>query len=293
MPTGSRPQSRPTYLTTRCHRPTVDRALTEPRGERRAGRSASAEFSAGFLLDLAARRRQIGCVDHYHARRAAGSMNKLLERLKQGLRSIGHGRSDGHDVSRASHAVSHRERDTSLRTELDDAPSRSTNGRHQPHRHQACQPAAREGPCCRKARRTSGPQDAMTLWGPAPTSPASLFDDSGAPAPAPLLTGSTFVPLPPPTKAGPRRSPLVLLEGEVPFGTSGRSAEAAKASSPLDTANPFTPDDDAIDRLFSRAALDSVEPASQNPISSSATPPGALARPTQGSSACGPKPAAR
>lgn len=204
-------------------------------------------LSAGFLLDLAARRRQIGCVDHCHARRAAGSMNTLLERLKQGLRSIGRGHSDGHDVSRANHAVSHRERDTRLRTELDDAPS-SLDKRPAPTAPSPSLSTSRTRKAVlSKARRTSGPQNAMTIWGPAPTSPTSLFDDSGASAPAPLLTGSTFVPLPPPVTAGPRRSPLGLFEGAVPFSTS---VEAAKASSPLDTANPFTPDDDPIDRLF-------------------------------------------
>lgn len=207
-------------------------------------------ISAGFLLDLAARRRQIGCVDHYHARRAAGSMNKLLERLKQGLRSIGRGRSDGHDVSRASHAGNDGERDTRLRTELDDVPS-SLDKRPAPTAPSPNLSTSRtRRAVLSKARRTSGPQNAMTIWGPAPTSPTSLFDDSGASAPAPLLTGSTFEPLPPPAKAGPRRSPLELLEGAVPFGTSGTSAEAAKASSPLDAASPFTPDDDGIDRLF-------------------------------------------
>lgn len=204
-------------------------------------------LSAGFLLDLAARRRQIGCVHHYHARRAAGSMNKLLERLKQGLRSIGRGHSDGHDVSRANHAGNDGERDTRLRTELDDAPS-SLDKRPAPTAPSPSLSTSRTRKAVlSKARRTSGPQNAMTIWGPAPTSPTSPFDDSGASAPAPLLTGSTFVPLPPPAKAGPRRSPLGLLEGAVPFGAS---AEAAKASSPLDAATPFTPDDDGIDRLF-------------------------------------------
>lgn len=206
-------------------------------------------LSAGFLLDLAARLRQIGCVDHYHARRAAGSMNKLLERLKQGLRSIGRGHSDGRDVLRANHAGSD-ERDTRLRTELDDAPS-SLDKRPAPTAPSPSLSTSRTRKAVlSKARRTSGPQNAMTIWGPAPTSPTSLFDDSAASAPAPLLTGSTFVPLPPPAKAGPRRSPLELLEGAVPFATSGTSAEAAKASSPLDAASPFTPDDDGIDRLF-------------------------------------------
>jgi hypothetical protein len=204
-------------------------------------------FSAGFLLDLAARCRQIGCVDRYHARQAAGSMNKLLERLKQGLRSIGRGHSDGHDVSRANHAGNDGERDTRLRTELDDAPS-SLDKRPAPTAPSPSLSTSRTRKAVlSKARRTSGPQNAMTIWGPAPTSPTSLFDDSGASASAPLLTGSTCVPLPPPAKAGPRRSPLDLLEGAVPFGAS---AEAAKASSPLHAANPFTPDDDPIDHLF-------------------------------------------
>jgi len=204
-------------------------------------------LSAGFLLDLAARRRQIGSVHHYHARRAAGSMNKLLERLKQGLRSIGRGHSYGRDVSRPNHAGNDGGRDTRLRTELDDAPS-PLDKRPAPTAPSPNLSTSRTRKAVlSKARRTSGPQNAMTIWGPAPTSPASLFDDSRASAPAPLLTGSTFVPLPPPAKAGPRRSPLGLFEVAVPFGAS---AAAAKASSPLDAANPFTPDDDGIDRLF-------------------------------------------
>lgn len=225
----------------------IDRRLIERCRDHVLGGARAAPLrpcsSVGFLLDLAARPRQIGRVNHYHARRAAGSMNKLLERLKQGLRSIGRGHSDGHDVSRGNHAVNDRERDTRLRTELDDAPS-SLDKRSAP--------SAPSTGCTRKAvlsnaRRTSGPQNAMTLWGPAPTSRTSLFDDSGASAPATVLSGSTLVPRPPPADAGPRRSPLGLLEGAFPFSTS---AEAAKAPSPTEMANPFTSDDDRIDRLF-------------------------------------------
>lgn len=202
--------------------------------------------SVGFLLDLAPMRRQIGCVDDYNASRTAGSMNKLLERLKQGLRSIGRGHSDGHDVSRANHAVSDRERDTRLRTELDDAPS-SLDRRPAPSVPSPSLSTSRSRKAVLSKARRTWPQNAMTIWGLAPTSRTSLFDDSGASAPAPVMTGSTFAPLPLPANAGPRRSPLELLDDAIPFD---ESPDAAHAPSPANAAHPFTPDDNRIDRLF-------------------------------------------
>jgi len=192
-------------------------------------------------------RRQIGCVDHYNARRAAGSMNKLLERLKQGLRSIGRGHSDGHDVSRANHAVSDRERDTRLRTELDDARS-SLDKRPAPSVPSPSLSTSRTRKAVlSKALRTSGLQNAMIIWGPAPTSRSSLFHDSEASAPARALTGSTFVPVPPPATAEPHRSPFGLLDGAIPLDTS---ADTAHVPSPADAVHPFALDAERIERQF-------------------------------------------
>lgn len=204
-------------------------------------------LSAGFALDVRARRRQIGRVDHSHARWAADSMNRLLERLKQGLRSIGRGTSDGHDVSKANHALNDRELDTRLRTELDDAPS-SLDKRPPPSEPSPSPSSSRTRKAVlSKARRATGTPNAPSIWGLAPTSRTGVLEGDGLPAPALPLTGSTFPPLAPSAKSEPRRSPSGLLEGAIAFGSS---LEPANPPSPPDTAHPFPPDDDRPDRPF-------------------------------------------
>lgn len=204
-------------------------------------------LSAGFALDVRDRRRQIGRVDHSHARWAADSMNRLLQRLKQGLRSIGRGPSHGHDVSKASHALKDRELDTRLRTELDDAPS--SLDKRQPPSGPSPKPSTSRARMAvlSKARRATGTPNAPCIWGLAPTSRTGFFDGAEAPAPALPLTGSTFAPPAPPAKAEPRRSTSVLLDGAIAFGSS---LEPASPPSPPDTAHPIPPDDDRPDRPF-------------------------------------------
>jgi hypothetical protein len=204
-------------------------------------------LSAGFALDLRVRRRQIGRVDHSHARWAADSMNRLLERLKQGLRSIGRGTSYGHDVSKASHALNDRDLDTRLRTELDDAPS-SLDKRPPPSGPSPRPSTSRARMAVlSKAHRAIGTPNAPSIWGLAPTSRAAVFDGGEGPAPALPLTGSAFAPPVPPAKAEPHRSISSLLDGAIEFGSS---LEPANPPSPPDTAHPFPPDDDRPDRPF-------------------------------------------
>ena len=203
--------------------------------------------SAGFVLDLRARRRQIGRVDHSHARWAVDSMNRLLERLKQGLRSIGRGPSHVHDVTKASHAVNDRELDTRLRTELDYAPS--SPDKRSPLSGPSPSPSSSrtQKAVLSKARRATGTQNAPSIWGLAPASRAGVFDGAEAHAPALPLTGSTLTPPAPSAKAEPRRSTSGLLEGAIAFGSS---LEPANPPSPPDTAHPSPPDDDRPDRPF-------------------------------------------
>lgn len=223
----------------------VDRARTAPCPEGCTSPASSAELSGAISAG-----RRSPAPSRLAPRRplwAANSMNEFVKRLKQGLRSIGRGHSDPQDGSQANRAVNDRECDVRLRSELDDAPS-SLDKRPAPS---VPSPSSSTGRTRKavlsKARRTSGPQNAMSLWAPAPTSRTSLFHDCAASAPAPALTGSTLVPPPQPATIGLRRSPFGLPDGAIPFDTS---ADAAHAPSPADAAHPFTPDGERIDRLF-------------------------------------------
>lgn len=174
-------------------------------------------------------------------------MNKLLERLRQGLRSFGRGTFDRRVSSPASRAVDVRERDCRMRTELDSHPSSLDKRPLQSTPRPTPQISRARKAVLSKARRTTGPQNAPSIWGLAPTQRASVFDAAEAPAPVPLLAGSNLSPSARHPDSGQRRPPPGPLEGAIPFGPS---AEAARAPSPVGSVHPFALDDEPADRLF-------------------------------------------
>jgi hypothetical protein len=174
-------------------------------------------------------------------------MNRLLDRLKQGLRRIGRGRNEVHPGPLFDPAAKDDDQGTRLRTELDDAPS-SLNKRLAPAAPATTLQTGRTRKAIlSKARRTGAPQNAMTFWG---MTPVALTDDSSDPTPlvpASMLSGSSQLQRSPSVADVQRASPSGLLGGAIPFA---ETQEVAGQPSLLEPAPKLAPEEDRIDRPF-------------------------------------------
>jgi hypothetical protein len=177
-------------------------------------------------------------------------MNKLLDRIKQGLRNIGRGSVERAARRPATPSEEEAVPEQRMRTELDAA--HTLTRPHAPvqplvQAHQPTSVRLRKATLS-KARRTGPSQNAPSIWGAA-SSPAGdgLF---GTPAePAPLLSGAALAVHHSPDGEPQRpRNTGGFLEGAPPFG------RPSDAPTPGDTlfgpAPSLAPSDEPKDRLF-------------------------------------------
>lgn len=176
-------------------------------------------------------------------------MKKLLDRIKQGLRSIGRGnieREPPDPTARSDEAAPV----PRMRTELDAADGRTKTGAPAQPQAQPQQPTSLRlrKATLSKARRTGPSQNAPSLWGTAPPAVDGLF---GTPAePLPLLSGATLVGhLSTDTERAQRpRTAGGFLEGVPSFG---RPADSTNHGDTLFGPAPsLTPSEEPKDRLF-------------------------------------------
>jgi len=176
-------------------------------------------------------------------------MGKLLERLKQGLRLRNVGRAQAAPQVRAPTGldVGAREPVAGQRTELDNTRTPPVQGKVPPSQPPAPQSSRTRKATLSKARRTSKPQSALSIWGTPPAPRTSLFDDAASPGPVALFSGSTIGSEPAGARPTAQLSPVGFLQGAAPFGPA---ADAAHSTIRLDAAALLTPDEDHPERPF-------------------------------------------
>jgi hypothetical protein len=174
-------------------------------------------------------------------------MGKLLERLKRGLRNVGRAQAALQVRAQTDLDVGARESGACQRTELDNTRTPSVQGKVPPAQPPAPQSTRTRKATLSKARRTSKPQSALSIWGTPPAPRTSLFDDAPSPGPVALFSGSTIGSEPAGAKPTAQLSPVGVLQGAAPFGPA---ADAAHSTIRLDAAAPLTPDEDHPERPF-------------------------------------------
>lgn len=182
-------------------------------------------------------------------------MGKLLDRIKQGLRTIGRVQVEPAARDRSPPATRDGTHSAQrLRTELDSLrpPASPPPAAHTKPPPQTAAATRLRKAVLAKARRGALTQPAGTTWGMAPTATRGLFDDPVAQDPAPLLSGATFAV----GQTGTGRPPAPIhnhspLQGSTVFAAPSTAATDTPASSSLFDAAPlFDNPEDRKDRWF-------------------------------------------
>lgn len=174
-------------------------------------------------------------------------MGKLLERLKQGLRNVGHAQAALQVRAQTDLDVGTREPGARQRTELDNTRTPSVRGKVPPAQPPVSQSTRTRKATLSKARRASKPQSALSIWGTPAAPRTSLFDDAPSAGPSPFFSGSTIGSEPAGTRRAAQLSPVTFLQGAARLGPA---ADVARPTMHLDAAAPLTPGDDRPERPF-------------------------------------------